>query len=415
MKRKVVEFWKDEGGVTVVLGTLLMFVVVVSMFSMMQVYQVPIWNAEVEWEHFSAVNDDMMTLKSDIEDVALLKAPKSSKIQMGMRYPNRMFLFNPGPGVYGMLTSESVNVTVEYTLDVPGNPTFTNTYNSNRIVYQAWGTINSPRLVYEHGLMIRDFGDAALSTADQSLVEGDELYIPLLLEGPISFSSMVTEEVVLRPLTESYSSSKVLSVTITLATDYPQVWEEVLTGVATAETVITVDDVAGEIVIDSTATRQIIFPSGDITTEALYAGMIEFSTKYVPGAFTSIDITQDYPRIVDIVISAVGSGPYQATHSTITTTVWNATAPFDIFADLTHLTDDHLAYQVLPDSSTPDLISATSWSLPNTNTVSWTAIEHPDYDPGDAIFVSFWVYQTQDFMQYYTVRVFTRQADKSWR
>lgn len=78
-----------------------------------------------------------MTLKSDIEDVALLKAPKSSKMQMGVRYLDRMFLVNPGPGVLGTLTSENVGVTVQYTLDVPGNPTFTRTYDSNRIAHQS--------------------------------------------------------------------------------------------------------------------------------------------------------------------------------------------------------------------------------------------------------------------------------------
>ncbi len=415
MKRKVVEFWKDEGGVTAVLGTLLMFAMVVSMYSVVQVYQVPVWNAEVEWEHLDAVYDDMMTLKSDIEDVGLLKVPKSSKIRMGMRYPNRMFLFNPGLGVPGTLTSESVNVTVQYTLDVPGNPTFTNTYDSNRIAYQAWGTVTSPRLIYEHGLIIRDFGNAGLSTTEQSLVEGDAIYLPLLMEGPLSFSSMETEEVALRPLIESFSSSKVLSVNITLATDYPDVWEEVLTEAGTTDTVITVDHEAKVVVIESTAIRQIIFPSGDITADALYAGMIELRTRFVPGAFTSIDVTQDYPRVVDIAISAAGSGPYAETHSTITATVRNATAPFDIHADLTHLTDDHLKYQVLPNDSSPDNINDTSWDIPNTNTISWTDIEHPDYGAGDAILVSFWAYNTEDFMQYYTVRVFTRQADKSWR
>lgn len=408
MKRKVLAFWKDERGVSVVLGALLMFVLLVSAYSVTQVYQVPIWNAELEWEHLDIVYDDMMTLKSDIEDVALLKVPKSSKIRMGMRYPSRMFLINPGPGVPGALTSESVNITVQYTLDVPGNPTFTRTYESNRIAYQAWGTVASPRLVYEHGLMIKDFGNAAVSTAEQSLVDGDEINIPLLTEGPLSLSSLETEVVVLRPLTESFTSAKVKSVTITLDTAYPQVWEEVMSGVASAN----VTD--GKVIIESTAIRQIIFPSGNITTEALYAGMVELRTKFVPGAFSSIDLTKNYPTIVNITIAAAGSGPYRETHSTITASVRNATAPFDIHADLTHLTGNPESYLVFPDYSSPQSITATSWAIPNTNTVRWTAITHPDYGAGDAILVTFWVYNTEEFMQYYTVRVFTRQSDKSW-
>jgi hypothetical protein len=78
---------------------------------------VPIWNKDVEYEHLNVVHDDMMTFKSDVEDVALSREPKSSDIQMGVRYPNRIFFLNPGTGVAGSLTSENVAVNIEYTID----------------------------------------------------------------------------------------------------------------------------------------------------------------------------------------------------------------------------------------------------------------------------------------------------------
>jgi len=127
--------------------------------------------------------------------------------------------------------------------------------------------------------------------------------------------------------------------------------------------------------------------------------------------YTSIDISQDYPCVLNITID---EGGIVETQSTITVTVRNATAPFDIHADLTALTNDPRMYDVFPDYSSPDSITATSWELSNNNTVRWTNITHPVYDMGDAAIVSFWVSNTENNMQFFTEQVFLRKKDKEW-
>ena len=102
------------------------------------------------------------------------------------------------------------------------------------------------------------------------------------------------------------------------------------------------------------------------------------------------------------------------TQSTITVTVRNATAPFNIHADFTALTNDPEMYDVFPDSSSPDSISATSWDVPNENTVQWTDITHPAYDVGDAVIVSFWVVNTENNMQFFIEQVLLRKNVNSW-
>jgi len=411
MRAEIRSLWKEERGTSVVLGAMLMLLIVATLFGTVQAYHVPIWNKDVEFEHLSMVHDDMMTFKSDVEDVALSREPKSSNIRMGVRYPNRIFLANPGTGVAGALTSDNTAVSIEYTIDGLGDPTITTSYNSNRIIYEVQGTIDSPKLVYEHGVIIRDYGDASATTDEQSLIVGDEIYIPVLIGNLTASSSMETESIEIKPLSQSYSRSKIKSVTITMDTAYPEAWEQLLAGTSTADTTVQVDLEQSEIVIVSTAIRQISFPAGDVTADALYAGLATLSTKSVPVTYTSIDISQDYPCILDITID---EGDDVQTQSTITVTVKNATAPFDIHADFTALTNDSEMYDVFPDYSSPYSISATSWGLPNQNTVQWTNITHPTYAIGDVVIVSFWICNTENNMQFFAERAFNRRNINTW-
>jgi len=276
MRAEIRSLWKEERGVSVVIGAMLMLLIMATLFGIIQAYHVPIWNKDVEYEHLNIVHDDMMTLKSDVEDVALSREPKSSNVRMGVRYPNRIFLANPGIGVAGALTSENVAVTIEYTIDGLGDP-ITESYNSNRIIYEVQGTVDSPKLVYEHGVIIRDYGDASATTDEQSLIVGDEIYIPVLTGNLTASSSIETESIEIKPLSQSNTVTGINWAKITLYTSYPEVWDELLDGTSNPPDTI-VEVVENEIVIESTATRQITFPSGEVTADALYAGMIKFST-----------------------------------------------------------------------------------------------------------------------------------------
>jgi len=395
--------WKEERGVSVVIGAMLMLLIMAMLYGTVQAYHVPIWNKDVEYEHLDGVHNDMMTLKSDIEDVALSGEPKSSNIRMGVRYPNRIFLANPGTGVAGSLTSDNVAISIEYTIDGLGDPTITQTYNSNRIIYEAQGTVDSPKLVYEHGVIIRDYGDESATTDEQSLIVGDDIYIPILIGNLTASSSMETESIEIKSLSQSYSRTKIKSATITISTDYPEVWEELLAGANTTDTKVWVDQGQSQIVITSNATKQVSFPTGNVTADAIYAGLATFSTKSKPVTYTSIDISEDYPRILDIDI--VSAPDDERTNSTITATVKNVTAPYDIHADLTGLTNDPEMYDVFPDDS------PTPWVVSDENEVSWD-ITHPAYEAGIDIIVSFWVINTENNMQFFTSRVFSRVDNK---
>ena len=167
----------------------------------------------------------------------------------------------------------------------------------------------------------------------------------------------------------------------------------------------------GQIIIESTGIRQISLPAGDITTDSLYAGMAVCRTTSETVSFSSIDTSQDYPAILDISIVA---GTVPQNQSTITVTVRNTTSPYEVHANLTDLTNDPATQDVFPDYSSPDSIAASSWAVPNENTVRWTDIDHPDYDVGDAFIVRFWVTNSENSMQFVTYRVFQRQSQVAW-
>ena len=385
-----------------VIGAMLMLLIMATLYGTIQTYYVPIWNENVEYEHLNIINDDMMTFKSDVEDVALSEAPKSSDFRMGVRYPNRIFLVNPGPGVAGALTSDNVAVSIQYIIDAFEEPTVTYTYSSNRVIYEVHGTVDSPKLVYEHGVIIRDYGNEYATADEQSLIMGDEIYLPILTGNLTASSSMETESIALKPMSSFYSRSKIKSVTVTIDTAYPQVWEQLLAGTSTASTTVEVNEEQSQIVITSTAIEQIAFPTGDVTADALYAGLATLNTESEPVTYTSIDISEDYPCILGIDI--VSAPDDERTNSTITATVKNVTAPYDIHANLTAFNDPEM-YDVFPDDS------PTPWVVSDENEVSWD-ITHPAYEAGVDIIVSFWVINTENNMQFFTSRVFSRADNK---
>jgi len=283
---RIIKFREDERGVSVIIGAVLLLMILVMLYTTIQVYQVPVWNKGVEYEHMGVVYNDMMFLKSDIENVAMLKTPKSSIIHMGVKYPERMFFTNPGPGVAGMLSidTENMKIVVDYTVNESGYLiTRTKTYNSSRIIYEAYGTINSPKLVYEHGIIIRDWGTANITSDEQSLIVNDKLYIPVVTGNPSSSSktSMETESLDIKPYPSVSAITNVTSINITIDTNYPSIWSELLADVNTSYTKAYISNNRIIINCTSTAMSNLTFPEGQ-TTGTLNAGMIKPPS---PGAY----------------------------------------------------------------------------------------------------------------------------------
>ena len=301
MKQQRRNFRSDTVAVSHVIGVVLMVAIFVTMFTIFQASMVPYWNKQVEAAELRVTHDDMMFLPSDIEDVAIHRTPKTCTVQLGAQYPDRMIFRNPGPGAFGTLAVEEAPASVTVTYYNGSEPPITKTFDSKRITYQMAGMINSPTLVYEHGVIIADWRNtmgenAIVTTGEQTLIDRNEdLYIPIVNGSLHSKSAIGSEAMAIYPYLYN-DSINVTWVNVTLDTRYPKLWNDTLFNASTVladlnlqDTDVGVDFVNNKIYINNTAQRYLKYPH-QTASEPLYAGMISCSAEDPDGTGGGSDL-----------------------------------------------------------------------------------------------------------------------------
>lgn len=276
-----INFIRDERAVSPIIGFMFVLVIVVGIMSTIQVRHVPVWNQGVEFKHVNVVYDEMRVLSTDISNVVTSCVPKMSGLHLGVEYPSRGVFYNPTDAMVGTLTINSVPNAVRINYTKHGDPTVYNfTSDSCSLIYKAYGTVPHATLVYEHGIIIRDYGVYGNATeCDQTMIVGDNIYIPILNGTDRVLTSKGLQSLTTFPYTETIPKTQLKYVNITLTTNYPDVWRSLLAGVNTSKTTAYV--VGNEIHIDSFANSQGYFPGKLLNpvSSRLYAGMVEFSQE----------------------------------------------------------------------------------------------------------------------------------------
>ncbi|MDD5617000.1 MAG: hypothetical protein PHH85_12465, partial [Candidatus Methanoperedens sp.] len=108
------KMFRNENGVSEVVGAMLVLLILVVYLGIIQAYEVPRWNKELEKQEFDQVYSDLLDFRSNIEDVSMKNIPKTSSMHMGVRYPERFMLRNPGHGSYGIISTYPLNITISY-------------------------------------------------------------------------------------------------------------------------------------------------------------------------------------------------------------------------------------------------------------------------------------------------------------
>jgi hypothetical protein len=320
MKQQRRNLRSDTKAASEVIGIVLITAIFVTMLTIFQASMVPYWNKQVEAAELRVTHDDMMFLPSDIEDVAIHRTPKTCTVQLGAHYPDRMIFRNPGPGAFGTLAveEEPAQVTVTY---YNGSKNI-ETFESKRITYQMAGMINSPTLVYEHGVIIADWGTVNLTTGEQTLIDINEnLFIPIVNGSLHSKSAIGSEAMAIYPYLYN-DSINVTWVNVTLDTRYPQLWKDTLFNASTVledlnlqDTDVCVDIADNKIYINNTAQRYLKYPH-QTASEPLYAGMISCSVEDPDGtgggsglwvAGEGTDIMATGSRVANIPSSATAT------------------------------------------------------------------------------------------------------------
>ena len=279
MKQQRRNFRSDTEAASEVIGVVLIIAISVTMLTIFQASVVPYWNKQVEAAELKVTHDDMMFLPSYIEDVAIHETPKTCTVQLGAQYPDRMIFRNPGPGAFGTLTVEEAPapITVRYN----DSTNHTEPYNSTRITYEMSGTINSPKLVYEHGVIITDWGTVNLTTDNQTLIVNDNIYIPIVHGSSSSKSAIGTESIAIEPYEYLDTLGDIENVTVTLDTDYPEVWWGLL-GDYIDQGMVSISNQTKKIYI-TTDVRYLKLPN-QTASGPLHAGMISCSVEDPDGA-----------------------------------------------------------------------------------------------------------------------------------
>ncbi|HWR26640.1 MAG TPA: hypothetical protein VN316_02060, partial [candidate division Zixibacteria bacterium] len=216
--------FENEKGVSEIVGAMLVLLIMVLFLGTMQAYEVPRWNKELEKQEFDLVYSDFLNFKSNLEDASIKNIPRTISMHTGVRYPERFMLRNPGQGAYGTFTTYPLKINISYNSN--GTISYKN-YTSLGIVYEMKGTSDFPKLVYEHGIVIKEFGNWNYSDDENHLAKDNGIYIPLL-KGIEPLSSTDVETFNILPISDFDIINATSSINMTFETRYPGIWYNML-------------------------------------------------------------------------------------------------------------------------------------------------------------------------------------------
>ncbi len=268
----------NENGVSEIIGAMLILLILVIFLGTVQVYEVPKWNKELEMQEFDKVYSDFADLRSNLEDVSFKNIPKTSSMHMGVRYPERFMFRNPGPGASGTITTYPLNISLVYSSN--GSNNYMN-YTSVGMVYELKGISDFPKLVYENGIIIKDFGYYNYSDDINHLTTNNNIFIPLAM-GIEPLSSMQDETLNILPIQQSFTQF-FSSLNVTIETRYPQIWAKLSYDSKPSGSNISVDNGTIKLTdIYGFNLKGLYLPrTAQLSRNEMYAGIITFDNSMV--------------------------------------------------------------------------------------------------------------------------------------
>jgi hypothetical protein len=235
-----------------------------------------------------------------------------------------MIFRNPGPGAFGTLAVEEAPAPITVTYN--NGSEYTEPYNSTRITYEMSGTINSPKLVYEHGVIITDWGTVNLTTDEQKLIVNDNIYIPIVNGASSSQSAIGVESLAIKPYEYKDTLGDIDTVNVTLDTDYPEVWygllEEYIGGM------VSISNQSKKIYI-TTSVPYLKLPN-QTASGPLYAGMISCTVEDPDGGGGDDDgLTGDVEADPDYIVVTGGAAKKNEVLNLSLTNIGNRTITID--------------------------------------------------------------------------------------
>jgi hypothetical protein len=193
----------SERGVSEVIGSILVFGLVVMLLTIVQTQAVPSTNEDIEFQHSQQVQGDFARLSDAVDRAAVRGSSETVTLETGTTYPNRLVLFNPPPASGQLRVGEEATLLVrnvgasdpevrEYVGgqlgvgNMPSLGTARLTYEPN---YNRYGS--APVTGSEYGVVYDAHPDETLVERAPPIVDGKEIDLRLL-SGDYTESGLTT-------------------------------------------------------------------------------------------------------------------------------------------------------------------------------------------------------------------------------
>ena len=162
-------FSRDRRGQSVVIGTVILFGFLILALSLYQVQIVPQQNAQVEFQHFEEVRNDLVELRAGILQAGSTDRPQYQTVRLGTSYSTRLFAINPPAPAGTIRTTESYPITIAY----ESNDTVIETIPTRFIQYRpGYNEIDQSPTWYDASVL---YVDASEEGGGIAVIEGQEL------------------------------------------------------------------------------------------------------------------------------------------------------------------------------------------------------------------------------------------------
>ena len=161
-------FSRDRRGQSVVIGTVILFGFLILALSLYQVQIVPQQNAQVEFQHFEEVRNDLVELRAGILQAGSTDRPQYQTVRLGTSYSTRLFAINPPAPAGTIRTVEAPPITISN-----GTPEGTVTIPTRFLQYRpGYNEIDQSPTWYDASVL---YVDASNEGGGIAVIEGQEL------------------------------------------------------------------------------------------------------------------------------------------------------------------------------------------------------------------------------------------------
>ncbi|EMA66547.1 hypothetical protein C461_10918 [Halorubrum aidingense JCM 13560] len=161
------------------IGTVILFGFLILALSLYQVQVVPQENAQVEFQHFEEVQNDLVEVRNAVSSAGQSERPQFVDVRLGTNYQTRLFAINPPAPAGTLQTSRPYNITIT---DESGE---TENVSTRFVRYRpGYNELQVGSIWYDNSALYldeRESGSRAVIIEDQNLVtDNDTLRITAL-------------------------------------------------------------------------------------------------------------------------------------------------------------------------------------------------------------------------------------------